>query len=275
MEIRKLLVAMDASDFSLSAAKHALNLGKIFNAQVDAIHIIDVVQLEGPFMYDLGGALGFEPFINFSNQVKTLLEEKGRIVLGSFRELAEKEEIPHTTIMEIGLISATIIEKSPDYDMIFIGKKGVNASYERGILGSNIESIVRKIEKPLFISPEKYHPIKHVLVGLNDTKISKKAYEYAKHISSAINIELKCIFIKSKPEEPNNLFNSIPEGAAEKIETVSRNVADSLVEITNRYENPLLCLGAYSRNKLIEMLLGSTTEAILRKDTLFPLLIIR
>ncbi len=264
--LSKILVAVDSSQYSTSAIKFALYFGKKFDCIVDALHVIDTMQLEGPFIYDLSGVLGFEPFLNFSGELKKILEEKGRSILQAFSEMAQNENVKFHSFIEVGIIPITIVETSYEYDMVFIGKKGINASFERGILGSNI----RKIKKPIFVADKDFYEIKNIVVGYDGREPAKEALDLAN--SLAENLKSKIHIVNVRKDETEELLEKDI-----KITYLikQKSVADTIIEYTKNLQNALLILGAYNKNRLLEMIIGSTTEAILRKECNFPLIIVR
>jgi len=275
VKINNILAAVDSSAHSIACAEYASCIAESLNAELTAMHVIDIVQLEGPFMYDISGALGFEPFINFSNQIRKALEEKGNNVLSSFETIASKRNIKIKKNMELGVISSMIVDKSSLYDMLFVGRKGVNAAYDRGILGSNIEPIVRKINKPLFISEEKFYEIDNIIVGYDDSDVAKKALEYAIYFSNYLHSTVTAVTVSQDENRSKDVLNNISDSSVVKEFVQSKNVSSALIKFAKSKKNPLLCLGAYSKNKVIEMILGSTTESILRQHIEFPLFIAR
>lgn len=274
IEINKILACVDSSQYSTSVMKYSSYIAKKINATVEALHVIDILQLEGPFMYDLSGALGLEPYSNFSSNIKKMLEEKGKNVLISFEDIAKFYNVNLKTKMSLGIVSSVIIENSKDFDMVFIGKKGINASYERGILGSNIEPVVRKIEKPLFVANEHFYTPRNLIVAYDGSAVSKIALEYANFYHKHFNADINVINVGTKKEKAEELFSELPVNMNKQF-IESDKTAASIVDFVSQKDNSLLCIGAYSKNKILEMILGSTTEAILRRNTEFPLLIVR
>lgn len=269
-DLSKVLVGVDSSVYSVNATKFSLYFGKKFDCTVDAMHVIDTMQLEGPFIYDLSGVLGFEPFINFSAELKKALEEKGKTILQAFSEMANAENIKHNSFIEVGIIPMTIVEASSEYDIVFIGKKGVNASFDRGILGSNIESIVRKIKKPIFVADKNFYEIQNIVVGYDGRDPAKEAVALANSCAQQLHSKVHIINIKKNNTDILNEPNMNIEYL-----TKQKSVADTLINYATNLQNPLLIVGAYNKNRFLEMLIGSTTEAILRKDCGLPLIIVR
>ena len=68
--IRNILVAVDGSQHAEGALEHALWLAERFRARLVGIHVLDVVSIEGSFLHDVSGSLGFEPYLDFSSKVR-------------------------------------------------------------------------------------------------------------------------------------------------------------------------------------------------------------
>ncbi len=275
IKVNNILACVDSSQYGTCVMKYSAYLSKAFKAKLEALHVIDILQLEGPFMYDISGALGLEPFSNFSAKIKNMLKEKGNNILSSFADIAKFYGIELKTTMKTGVIYSTIIEASENADLVVIGKKGVNSSYERGILGSNIEPVVRKIEKPLFVANEHFYTPRTLVVAYDGSRVSELALEYAKFYKEHFkSVTIRIINVGNDKNKAEELFKELPT-YLDKQFIESSDIPQAIIEFTSQQDNPLLCIGAYSKNRFLEMILGSTTESILRKKSEFSMLIVR
>ncbi len=274
VKINNILACVDSSQYSTVVMKYSAYIAKRLSAKLEALHIVDIVQLEGSFMYDLSGALGLEPLSDFVSKIKKMLQEKGNNILTSFKEITDFYGVELTTKMKTGIVSTLIIEESQKADMVFIGKKGVNASYERGILGSNIEPVVRKIEKPLFVADEHFYTPRTLIVAYDGSSVAKSALHYAEFYKEHFQTDIKIVNVGTDKKKADELFSELPN-ELDKQFIESKDIIHSIIEFTSDQDNPLLFIGAYGKNRLLEMILGSTTESILRKKTNFSMLIVR
>ncbi len=269
MEIKSILACVDASEYSITVMHLSTYIAKKVKAKVCGLHVIDILQLEGPLMYDISGALGFEPFANFSAKIKAVLEEKGRVILSAFEDLAKQSGVEFERFMDIGIITKTILNYEEKCDLVAIGRKGVNEQYDRGILGTNIESILRKTKKPLLVAPKQFYPFSNVVACVDSREPSEKVYGYAKYISEVFGVPLKAVYVDNKKrDEDLSHFSGIDV-------ITSKSVTDGLEEYIRGVEKPLVCIGAYAKPKLIEIVLGSTTENLLKRDIEVHFLVIR
>ena len=269
MEIKNILACVDSSEYSTAVMHFSAYIAKNIKAKVCGIHVVDILQLEGPFMYDISGALGFEPFSNFSTKIKGVLEEKGNNILISFEQIVKGLGVEFSKIMDVGVISKTILEHENNCDMTVVGRKGVNEQYDRGILGTNIESILRKAKKPLLVAPRHFYTFSTVIACVDSRDPSKKVYDYAKFFSKKFNAPLRSVFINNRKKEEDLSYY----GDVDVVE--AKTVTDGLENYIKQFEKPLVCIGAYAKPKLIEIVLGSTTENLLKKEQEIVYLVVR
>jgi nucleotide-binding universal stress UspA family protein len=276
-KLKHFLVSIDASPFSTAAMYYAIYLAKHTNAYIKALHVVDIVTLEGPFMYDISSAIGIEPFFNFTDQVRAALKLKGETLLQSFEELCEKENIGISTVLQIGIVSKTILKYAEDVDLTIIGKQGVNAKFERGFLGTNIETVLRKADRTLLVVPHHFFEPQHILCGYDGSEIAKRALSWAETLSYYLKKPLIVVIVYNKDRQRaeeiiNEAKNTITE------HNISYNMVENespllgLLDMLKKIEKPLLCLGAYSRTRLSEIILGSTTEGAIKRVE-FPILV--
>lgn len=275
--LKHLLIPIDASPFSTAAMYYAVYLAKHTDAQIKALHVVDIVALEGPFIYDISSAIGIEPFFNFTDQVRAALELKGETLLQSFKELCEKENVSISTVLKTGIVSKTILKYAEDADLTIIGKQGVNAKFERGFLGTNIETVLRKADKTLLVVPHHFFDPQHILCGYDGSEIAKRALGWAETLSFYLKKPLIVVTVckkdRQRAEEIVNEAKNTITG-----HNISYNIVENesplsgLLNALKKVERPILCLGAYSRTRLSEIILGSTTEGIIKRAEI-PILV--
>ena len=71
--IKSILVALDGSEHADAAAEYALWLGQRLRATLIGLHVVDIVSIEGSFLHDISGSLGFEPYLDFSAKMREAL----------------------------------------------------------------------------------------------------------------------------------------------------------------------------------------------------------
>jgi nucleotide-binding universal stress UspA family protein len=84
--IKTILVALDGSQHASAAIEYGLWLAERMQARLLGLHVIDIVSIEGSFLHDVSGSLGFEPYLDFSSKMREALQERGKVLLESFEK---------------------------------------------------------------------------------------------------------------------------------------------------------------------------------------------
>src|SRR5438046_9935266 len=151
--IKTILVALDGSEHADAALRYALWLAERVRATVLGLHVIDVVSIEGSFLHDISGSLGFEPYLDFSAKMREALRERGGVLLETFTKRCAGRGVPCDTTLATGIVANEICDQARDADPVVIGHRGVNEQFSTGLLGSTTESVARKPPKPGVVSP--------------------------------------------------------------------------------------------------------------------------
>src|SRR6478736_9507954 len=127
--VKNVLVAIDGSEHSRAAAEHARSIAERFHASVAALHVIDIVSIEGSFLHDIAGSLGFEPYLDFSSKMREVLHERGKGLLDEFVQRAAQTNVHTDTILSMGVVANEIAEQAKTADLVVIGHRGVNEKF--------------------------------------------------------------------------------------------------------------------------------------------------
>ncbi len=267
---KNLLIPVDGSPNSSSAIRYGIWLAKRFKARLTGIYVVDVVALEGPFFHDLSGSLGFEPYLNFSTKMREILENKGREVLEDFEAECKKEKVSCETELTSGIIINEIAEHSRVADLIIMGKRGINYSFEHGLFGSTTEGVIRKALKPVMVVPQGFEEIKKPLLVYDGSPHAGKAMRSAAEIAKTLRLRLTLLVVAREGGGGSEILSEARDYLAPyRIEFDGVEVVGSPPEEIVRYyeenRHDLLFMGVTSHLRIVEMVLGSTTEYVLRK----------
>src|SRR5262249_46309811 len=110
--IRNILVALDGSQHADVAFEYALWLGTTLHARLLALHVIDIVSIEGSFLHDVSGSLGFEPYLDFSSKMREALHERGRALLEVAATRCAERSVPCDTALPLGVVANEICDQA-------------------------------------------------------------------------------------------------------------------------------------------------------------------
>jgi len=267
--IKNILVPLDGSEHSKAALDYAIWITHKFDGTLLGQHIIDTISIEGTFFHDISGSLGFEPYLDFSTKMREILEERGRSILEDFAARCEKSGIRYKTLLDMGLIANEICERSKTADLVIIGHRGVNEEFSTGLLGTTAESITRKCPRPVFVSTRQFKPIEKPLLAYDGSQRASSAMESAAEFCSVLRLPLTVVTIarddavgQANLQQARAYLGSYSIDA--KYELARGYPEQKIIECLVNRNHDLLFIGAYGHRRIINMVLGSATEYVLR-----------
>ena len=267
--IKNILIPLDGSEHGKAALDYAVWLAQGFNGTLFGQHVIDTISIEGTFFHDISGSLGFEPYLDFSSKMREILDERGKLILADFAEICAKKSIRYQTFLDLGLIANEICERAKVADLVVIGHRGVNEEFSTGLLGTTAESIARKCPRPILVSTKQFKPIERPLLAYDGSQRASSAMESAAEFCSVLKLPLAVLTIaREEPLAQTNLQRAksyLGSYAIDVTYEIARGYPEQkIVEQLVNFNHDLLFIGAYGHRRIIEMVLGSTTEYVLR-----------
>jgi nucleotide-binding universal stress UspA family protein len=268
--IKTILVGLDGSQHADAALEHALWLAERAKARVFGLHVLDIVAIEGSFLHDVSGSLGFEPFLDFSSKMRDALTERGQVILEAFRARCAARGVACDTAMPVGIVANELSDQARTADVVVIGHRGVNEQFSSGLLGSTTESVARKSPKPVLVAPAAFTAITKPILAYDGSQRASAALHAAAEVATALQLPLTVLHVArdETSDAERVLGDARPYLDAAGVTITLRSVMgaphEGIVEAIRDGGHDLLFIGAYGHARLIEMVLGSTTEFVLR-----------
>lgn len=267
--IKNILVAIDGSEHSRSAVEHALWLAGRFGSALTGLHVVDIVSLEGPFLHDISGSLGFEPYLDFSSKLREVLQQRGKDLLAEFSERCQEAGVRAETASSVGVIANEICERARTHDTVVVGHRGLNERFSTGLLGGTTESVTRKSPKPVLVCPMRFEPIERPLLAYDGSARASNAMQMAADFCASAGLPLTVLHVcREEAAAAKVLAEAARYLESYEIETSSLHVSghppEEIVSAIGDGKHDLLFIGAYGHSRIVEMVLGSTTEFVLR-----------
>lgn len=268
--IKSILVGLDGSDHARTAGTYARWLAEKLAARLVALHVVDLAAIEGTFFHDVSGSLGFEPYLDMSSKIRDALKQRGDLILESFNNEASPDQAPAETANTIGIVANEIAEQARVVDLVIIGHRGVNEKYSTGLLGSNAESITRKSPKPVFVTPLDFRPCTKPLLAYDGSAKAAAVMHQAAELCVQLGTGLTVLTVSSDEARGREILDEAGKYLAPYNMEVSLelqrtgNAPERIANFIRERDHDLLFIGAYGHSRIIEMVLGSTTEYVLR-----------
>jgi nucleotide-binding universal stress UspA family protein len=277
--LKSLLVAVDGSEYSQGALECVSALAGTTKPRCTLLYIIDVVSLEGPFLADLSGSIGLTPFLDFQQKVRTAMEHKAAEVLESGCKTLMQAGMECETRTETGIVSRTICNVAMEYDAVIVGRRGEHARWKGFLLGSVVEDVVRGSAKPVIVTPRSVNSICRILAAYDGSRTANRALGVGASLAAGLGVPMAVVTVHSDSREGNGLLDEAesflePHGITPDKILESGPVVDGILSAADRSACDLVVMGAFGHSRVRELILGSTTDGVLRRADV-PVLLYR
>jgi nucleotide-binding universal stress UspA family protein len=267
--IKRILVGIDTSQHSRVAQAYAFYLARRLGASPIGLHIVDIVSIEGSFFHDISGSLGLEPYLDFSSRMREVLTARGRAVIDEFAQAARRERVGAEVLLDVGIVANQICERAKSVDLVMIGHRGINERFSTGLLGSTAESVARKSPRSLFVSPRRFREIRKPVLAYDGSERAARAMRSAAEVSALLEVPLAIITIARDLKLGEKTLSEAraylePYAIKTDFKLIPGHAHEGIIGFLKQYEGDLLFVGAYGHSRIIEMVIGSNTEYLMR-----------
>ncbi|MDY7082183.1 MAG: universal stress protein [Halobacteria archaeon] len=146
----KFLVAVDGSEKSKDALRHAIRIARLDDVQVTAVHAVDPEVFTEGGVEEVGGISEADQRIILENVEDA--EDRGDRILENIEEVAEREGYSIETEMLYGNPIEVVprYAEETEFDNIFVGHRGMSEKTE-SLLGSVAKTLVERASVPVTV----------------------------------------------------------------------------------------------------------------------------
>ncbi len=267
--IKRILIGIDTSEHSRTAQTYAFHLARRLGATLIGVHVVDIVSIEGSLFHDISGSLGLEPYLDFSSKMREILNFRGKTVLEEFAQAAQREAIAAETVLDVGVVANQLCEQAKAADLLMIGHRGINERFSTGLLGSTTESVARKSPRPMLVSPIRFRAVTRALLAYDGSDRASRAMRAAADFAVTLDVPLIVITVARDLKMGERTLNQArsylePYSIRAEFKLVPGHAHEGIIGAVKEFAADLLFIGAYGHSRIIEMVLGSNTEYVLR-----------
>lgn len=195
----------------------------------------------------------------------------------AFAERLEYSGLSGNLVFAPGKIAETIIQRTKVNDLLVLQITHPPDQRLFTRLESGIRKIVRRSTRPILMVHERVSPLKHMLVAYNGSPKSREALFIAAYLADRYQKRLTVVITEEEPGQGENLMLEVSEilGDTEGrvlIRKSTGRVSDVIQQEVKICRADLIVMGGYGYPPLLEALLGSTVDDVLRRSRV-PVLI--
>jgi len=276
---KHILVATDGSDHSRSAARYAVSIGQRYQAALKAVHVIDIKLLEGPFLRDISASMGIDPAANYQSNIISILEKRGEASLAVVSQMCAEPGLNCETQLVTGTVVRSICDEARSADLMVIGQHGEHAAWADGLLGSTVDSVIRRAEVSVLVAGMEYEEFSRVLVAYDGGDAALKALKVAATLCTEWPLPATVVTVGNDEVAGERLLDDARRYLEAyrldaEFEVVGGEPAEVIIECAARVDANLIVMGADAHTRVRQLILGSTTSHVIHHSPV-PVLLSR
>lgn len=281
----KILTLLDGSAYSESVCHHTAWIAGKLGAGVEAMHVLG--RREGAAATDLSGTLRLgarsallEELSAMDEQRAKLAQARGHAILEDAQKILEADGVTEVTPrLRKGDLLEAVQTLEGSIRAITIGKRGEGADFASDHLGSNLERIVRASKVPVFVASRSFSPISKVLVAYDGSDSARVAIDRMSASPVFKDLEICVLSVSQDAARAEATAKEAVTKLGEAGLTASPRTAsgepEEVLEAVVADEGfDLLVMGAYGHGRVRNLIIGSTTTAMIRSVRI-PVLLYR
>ena len=279
-----LLACTDGSVYANSVYQHAAWAAQRLDAAVHVLHMLDPHH-EDPVKVNHSGHIGLGVRSALLAEIVELEAARAKLARKQGEAILEDAvaRLRSAGIQEVhaeqkhGRISDSIETCQQAAELVVIGKRGTHADFARGHLGHNLERVVRSCTHPVLVAAREFKPISRFVLAFDGRDAALKALTYAAEqpLLKGLPCHLLCVG-KNTPALETAISQATDQLSRAGFEVTAEILPGEpeavIAETVTKTDSDLLVMGAYAHSQIRQMIVGSTTSAMIRSVKI-PLLL--
>ncbi|MDH5823357.1 universal stress protein [Luteimonas sp. RD2P54] len=282
----EVLACIDASVYADSVADHAAWAAQRLGAPLQFLHVLDRKE-HSTASADYSGNIGLEAqaellqeLVELDQKRSRLSAEHGRLLLARARERAAGAGLAAAGgLQRHGSLVETLAGLESGTRLFVVGKRGEAADFDKGHLGGNLERVARAVHRPLLVASRAFRAVERFAIAFDGSPTTRKCVQMV--AQSPLVRGLPCHLVSAGDgggalAEAQARARALLAAAGFEVEaSIVPGEAESVIGgYVREHGIDLLVMGAYGHSRVRQLIVGSTTTAMLRSCRV-PVLLLR
>ncbi|TCS42022.1 universal stress protein [Reinekea marinisedimentorum] len=279
------IACIDGSQFNSAVCDYAVWLSRVLAAPFKAVYAIEHATTTAAA--DLTGAIGLGAQELLLSELTELEQQRNKLEMQKGRQMLETVKLRATeagienpvTVQRHGSITETLLDFEHETRVVVVGIRGEQHEEATDHLGAHLETLVRSIQRPILVVNKEFAEPKAAMIAYDGSACSDKALEMVASSPMFNDIPVHLVYVAKEKGQGAEII----EKAKQKLVSAGRKVyagvlegdaAKALCQYQEIHNIDLTVMGAFSHNRLRELVFGSFTAKMLL-NTKVPLLLLR
>jgi nucleotide-binding universal stress UspA family protein len=204
---------------------------------------------------------------------------EAQAVQAEFNRRCEAAGIPGELAIEVGGMARKICERARWTDLVVVNLAHPPASRPISRLSSGFRTLIRRCARPVLAVPRAFSHLDRVLLAYDGSPKADEALFLATYLSCRWNITLVVVTVIETGRTPSETLARAQgyletHGVGATFVKESGTVAEAILKVAEEHESDLIIMGGYGFSPMLEVVLGSVVDQVLRTSRQ-PMLICR
>lgn len=208
-----------------------------------------------------------------------VLRERGDALRAEFQERLQQAGVKGNLVIEVGRVAPTICDRARWTDLVVMALDYPPAPQVTDRLASGLGTLIRRSSRPILAVPGDPTQLQRPLLAYDGSPKANEALFVATYLAARWDLQLTVVAVDEGERAATDILEHarlylIARGVSATYVTGEGEVADAIRRATETHQCDVIVMGGYGFQPLIEVVLGSTVDQVLRWRHL-PVLICR
>ncbi|MCB1703291.1 MAG: universal stress protein [Halioglobus sp.] len=281
------IACIDGSVSAAPVCDYAAWAALSLQAPLTFLHVLDQRHYPVSAEVDLSGNIGLGSREHLLDELAALDErrgklalEQGRILLAAAKERAIADGVVAPECKQRhGDLLESLADLESETRLLVIGRQGESSVGQSQHVGSQLESVIRIMHRPVLVTPTTYKAPQSAMLAFDGSATTRKGVEMLAASPLLKGLPIHLVTVGSEGGESGAQLQwaqQTLQAAGFTVNTAIRagDIEPALHAYQQEHGIDLLVMGAYGHSRIRQFLVGSTTTNMLRTTT-SPLLLLR
>ena len=268
----EILVAQDGSKSALTAADIAIQIAQSQNLSVHGLYVVDETLALDTYA-DYRPELGSDREPASRAELLNWFQEQGEAALQLLEARCRAAGVPVRAEVLAGGVPEILLGKSEQAQLLAIGRRGHGHAGDAHHLGRSFRAVAHHAHLPLVIGGDEERTVRRLLLAYDGTKHAQVALAWASLLQRTLPAQVAVVAVQENGIQSADEWLEEARAHLSGCQCLPRlgQPASNIVAVAEETQADLLVMGRYRHTALLEGLLGSTVDRVLR-GTQLPVL---
>lgn len=270
--MNQIVVAQDGSSAALSAAGIAIQIARSQALSVHGLYIVDETLALDTYA-DYRRELENDGAPASRAELLTWFAEQGDAALQKLTVRCQAAGVPVTAELLAGGVPKMVLHASEQARLLAIGRRGHSHEGDPGHLGRSFRAIAHHAHLPLVIGGSEERTVRRLLLAYDGSARARSALSWASSLQRTLPAEVVVVAVQENGLQSTSEWLEEARAQLSGCQCLHRRgqPTSEIVAAAEETQADLIVMGRYRHTALLEWLIGSTVDRVLR-GTQIPVL---